>query len=141
MVGCPLLLRTPRQNRLRFWYLAVTLRYVNAIAWAGFVTVSIALAYAFTRGHVATDWEKLIQNPLGLATLIDVYVGFALFACWILWREARSTMAFLWIAMMLVGGNLVSTLYVLMALRASNGVVEKFWLGSRYQDSNIDKLR
>lgn len=107
----------------------MNLRYVNIIAWAGLVAVSAALIYAFAAGHLATDWPRLMNNPLGLATLVDVYVGFALFSCWIVWREPRLGMALLWIAMILVGGNLVTAVYVLLALRASNGVVEAFWLG------------
>lgn len=118
----------------------MTLRYVSTIAWTGLATVSVALIYAFLTGHFATDWPRLVGNPLGLATLVDVYVGFALFSCWILWREARLTTALLWVAMLLVGGNLVSTLYVLIALRASNGNVEAFWLGSRHRNSKIGEL-
>jgi len=121
--------------------LTMTLRYVGAIAWAGLATVSVALLYAFTKGHFATDWEALVDNPYGLATLIDVYVGFALFSCWIFWREARPAKALLWIAMLAVGGNLVSTLYVLTALHASKGVVEKFWLGSKYRNSRANTSR
>ena len=118
----------------------MTLRYVSTIAWTGFATVSVALIYAFTNGHFATDWAKLVDNPLGLATLIDVYVGFALFSCWILWREARLAVALPWIALLALGGNLVSPLYVLAALHTSNGNIEEFWLGSKYMASKNSKL-
>jgi hypothetical protein len=116
------------------------LRYVSSIAWAGLAAVSIALIYAFVSGHLATDLPRLVDNPLGLATLVDVYVGFALFSCWIVWRESRLTTALIWIAMIMVGGNIVSTMYVLVALRSSNGTVEVFWLGSRYRDSKMQKV-
>lgn len=117
----------------------MTLRYVSTVAWTGLATVTAALIYAHVAGHIATDWAKLIENPLGVATLVDVYVGFAFFSCWILWREARLTMALLWIALIMLGGNLVSALYVLVALRASNGVVENFWLGSSDSQSKASK--
>ena len=119
--------------------MTVTLRLVSTIAWTGLATVSAALIYAFVTGNVAANWSSLVDNPLGLATLVDVYVGFALFSGWILWREARIGTAFLWVVLIMVGGNLVSTLYVLNALRISNGTVEKFWLGSKYTDAKASK--
>ena len=112
----------------------VNLKYVSAIAWTGLVTVSAALIYAFGKGHPAADWPRLVSNPLGVATLVDVYAGFALFSCWIAWREARSGVALLWIAMILVGGNLVTAVYVLLALRASDGVAESFWRGTQSRE-------
>jgi hypothetical protein len=118
----------------------VTLRYVRTIAWTGLAVVSMALVYVFVVGHMATDWPGLIDNPLGLATLIDAYVGFALFSCWIVWRETRLTAGMLWVIFVLIGGNFVSALYVLVALHTSGGEVEAFWLGARYKNAKLGKL-
>ncbi len=112
---------------------AVSLKYVISIAVAGLVTMSLALAYALVAGDFRTDALELMENPWGLATLVDAYVGFALFSCWVLWREPLLSRALLWVVLILAGGNLVSALYVLNALRVSKGNVAEFWLGSRRQ--------
>jgi len=117
----------------------VTLRYVRTVAWTGLAVVSVALVYGFAAGQMATDWPGLVGNPLGLATLIDAYVGFALFSCWIVWRETRLTVGALWVMFVLIGGNFVSALYVLVALHVSGGEVEAFWLGARYRNSKMKK--
>jgi hypothetical protein len=111
------------------------LRYVRTIALVGLLILSVALAYALSAGHFRTDGLELVKNPWGLATLVDAYVGFALFSCWVLWREARMSKALVWTAMIFVGGNLVSALYVLNALRDSKGNVAAFWLGARREAS------
>jgi hypothetical protein len=100
----------------------------------------VALAYVFTTGQLSTDWPGLVNNPLGLATLIDAYVGFAFFACWIVWRETRPTVGMLWVVMVMIGGNLVSALYVLVALHRSGGEAESFWLGARFRNARIGQL-
>jgi hypothetical protein len=106
----------------------------------GLATISVALIYAFMAGNLATDWTSLVGNPLGLATLVDVYVGFAFFCCWIVWREARLATALLWICMILVAGNLMAALYILVALRTSKGMAEVFWLGSKHAASKSSEL-
>ena len=93
----------------------------------------MALVYAVAAGQFRVDGLRLLDNPWGLATLVDVYVGFALFSCWVVWREARLHKALAWITLILVGGNLVSSLYVLAALHGSKGNVMAFWRGSRGQ--------
>lgn len=105
------------------------LHFVRLVAWTGLAALALALAYALTSGHLATDAQRLLVNPWGLATLIDIYVGFALFSCWIVWRERHKGRAAVWVALVLATGNLASTLYVLLALRESSEDVESFWHG------------
>ena len=113
----------------------VKLRHVAIVAWAGLIALLIALSYALSVGHFASDGGALMENPWGLATVLDVYVGIALFCCWVAWREASAPRAVVWIALIALGGNLISTLYVLLALRASGGEFEKFWHGPRLRGS------
>ena len=80
-------------------------------------------------GNFSSDGQRLLENPWGLATLVDVYVGFALFSCWIVWREARVEKALVWICLLLIGGNIVSTIYVLLAAYANRGNTTAFWMG------------
>ncbi len=117
----------------------MNLRYVSIIAWIGFATVFIAVLYATVAGQFSIDGPRLLQNPWGVATLIDIYVGFALFSCWVFWRETRLEKAALWIVLILIAGNIASTVYVLIALHGSRGSVETFWLGPRGASRKVHK--
>lgn len=106
-------------------------RYITAVAWLGLLAMSGALCYALAVGHFHTDGSRLLENPWGFATVVDVYVGFALFSCWVAWRETHVTRAVTWIVLIMLGGNLVSVIYVLIALRSSRGCIAGFWHGAR----------
>ena len=108
----------------------VTLRSIHTVAWTGLITLSASLVYAVMEGNFSSDGQRLLENPWGLATLVDVYVGFALFSCWIVWREARVEMALAWICLLLVGGNIISTIYVLLAAYANRENTTAFWMGA-----------
>jgi hypothetical protein len=112
----------------------MTLRYIGTVAWIGLITVTAALCYATVAGHFHTDGAALLRNPWGLAAVVDIYVGFALFSCWVAWRESRVIRALTWIVLIALGGNFVSAVYVLIALRSSGGDFEAFWHGPRYED-------
>lgn len=116
----------------------MTLRSVRTIAWMGLVALSTALVYALVSGHFSDDAALLLANPWGLATLVDVYVGFALFSCWIVWREQCRRRAILWVLLVLATGNIASTLYVLLALHASRNDVESFLHGARSPAGALD---
>lgn len=115
----------------------MSLRYARSVAWTGLLSLSIALVYAVAAGSFRVDGLELLENPWGLATLVDIYVGFALFSCWVVWREANLGKALIWIALILVGGNLISALYVLVALHGSRGDVLAFWLGSHRASKDV----
>jgi hypothetical protein len=110
----------------------VNLRYITAVAWIGLLAMAGALCYALAAGQFYTDGSRLLENPWGFATVVDVYVGFALFSCWIAWRETHITRVFIWVALVMLGGNLVSALYVLIVLRSSRGSIAHFWHGSEH---------
>ena len=105
------------------------LRFVRTVAWTGLAALSVVLVYALAAGHFSADAVLLLANPWGLATVVDIYVGFALFSCWILWREKNKGRAAAWVALVLATGNVASTIYVLLALRESRDSVESFWHG------------
>ena len=107
----------------------VNLRHITAVAWIGLLAMSATLCYALAAGHFSTDGRRLLENPWGFATVVDVYLGFALFSCWVAWRETRVTRAVIWIVLIMLGGNLVSAIYVLIALRSSGGSITHFWHG------------
>jgi len=110
---------------------SANLRSIRNVAWTGLTVLCVALVYALTTGHFAAEAALLVANPWGLATLVDVYVGFALFSCWIVWREQCKRRALVWVVLVLATGNIASTVYVLLALHESRNDVEGFWRGGR----------
>nr|MBN1228314.1 DUF1475 family protein [Anaerolineae bacterium] len=70
--------------------------------------------------------------------LVDVYIGFLLFAGWIIFREQSLVRSLIWVVLLLVLGNLTACLYVFVALQTSNNNWRKFWLGRRF-DIELDR--
>jgi hypothetical protein len=46
-----------------------------------------SLIYGFTSGNFLAESSKLMAMPRGIISLVDLYVGFSLFSCWIVLRE------------------------------------------------------
>ena len=77
-----------------------------------------ALIYGFTLGDFL-DFEELMENPWGIVSLFDVYVGFFFFIGWIVYRESSPVIILAWSVAILLGGNLISGIYALIALLRS----------------------
>lgn len=101
----------------------------RAIAVAGFLTMSVALAWGFTAGHFWSEGAVLVGMPWGIITLIDFYTGVALFCGWIAFRERSAWKTAGWIVAICLLGNLMTSLYVLLALRTSGRDARVFWMG------------
>lgn len=106
-----------------------------ALAGAGFVVMAAALIYGFTAGDLFGEGRILASIPWGIVSLLDVYVGFALFSGWIAFREGSAWRAAIWILLVLTLGNLIASLYVLVALVRSDRDWALFWMGARRQPS------
>jgi hypothetical protein len=96
----------------------------------GLLAMSGVLIYGFTVGDFFAEGSELLRMPWGIVSLVDLYVGFALFAGWILYREASRGVALLWVAVLLVTGFWAGSLYALIALLRSGGDWQRFWLGA-----------
>jgi hypothetical protein len=104
----------------------------------GAAAMAAALFYGFTQGDGWSEVGALVAYPWFNVSLVDVYVGFALFAGWIVYRERSPLRAGIWIVLLLVLGNLVSCVYALLALARSGGDWTSFWLGRRATASGVD---
>jgi hypothetical protein len=107
------------------------MRIAKIIAWLGVIAMTAVLLNGFINGDFGQDGGELLRNPWGIVSLIDLYVGFALFSLWIGFREKSVLMAVIWIILMMVLGFFTGSLYVLIALYHSKGDWLKFFLGSR----------
>jgi len=102
-----------------------------AIALLGFVAMVAVIGYGFIYGDFRVNGAELLANPWGVVSLVDLYVGFALFSMWIAYREQNTWAKVLWIAGMMIFGFLTGAAYVLYALTQSRGDVNRLLLGVR----------
>ncbi len=107
------------------------MKAAKVIAWLGFFAMSAVLINGFINGNFSKDGAELLANPWGIVSIVDLYVGFALFSIWIAFRETNLVMAIIWIALMMVFGFLTGSIYVLLALYSSKGDWLTVLMGSR----------
>ncbi len=92
-----------------------------------FLSMTVAITYGLLQGDFWGDGSVLMGLLWGKLTLIDFYVGIALFAGWIIFRERSWWKSLIWIILLIVLGNWTTSLYVLIALQQSEGSWHAFW--------------
>ncbi len=107
------------------------MNFAKFIAWAGLLAMTSVLIFGFTTGDFGNDGRALLANPWGIVSFVDLYVGFAIFSIWIVYREKSIGVAAMWVVLMMVLGFFTGALYTLIALYRSQGDWKKFWLGAR----------
>lgn len=107
------------------------MRFVSVVAWLGALAMAGAILNGFINGDFGEDGAALLRNPWGVVSLVDLYVGFILFSLWIGFREARASVAAVWIVFMMVLGFFTASVYVLVVLHQSRGDWLTFFLGAR----------
>ena len=107
------------------------MKLAKLIAFIGVVAMGAALIYAFTQGDFAAEGRQITSMPWGIVSLVDLYVGFALFAIWIVYREPVHWQALIWVILLMVLGFFIGALYTLIALYTSKGDWSRFWQGHR----------
>ncbi|HET6846792.1 MAG TPA: DUF1475 family protein [Anaerolineales bacterium] len=107
------------------------MKLITAIALLGLLAMSAVLIYGFTVGDFNAEGSQLMGMPWGIVSLVDLYVGFALFSCWIVFRERAWLPSIIWVVLMMVLGFWAGALYTLIAARSSGGDWTRFWMGKR----------
>jgi hypothetical protein len=92
------------------------MKIVIAITVVCAIAMAAALVYGFGFGGGWAEVGVLMDYPWFVVSLVDVYVGFIFFACWIAMRE-RILASVIWIALLMTLGNLIACFYVLYALK------------------------
>jgi hypothetical protein len=103
----------------------------KVIAAVGLLAMTIVLIYGFAVGDFGGEGARLLRMPWGLVSLVDLYVGFALFSVWIVYRERSGWRSVIWVILMMILGFWTGALYTLLALLRSGGDWRRFWLGRR----------
>ena len=110
------------------------MKIAKVLAVLGILAMTSVLIYGFTVGNFSVDGGKIIQNPWGIVSLVDLYTGFFLFSAWIIFREGINLRSIVWVILMMVLGFFTASLYALIALYQSGGDWQKFWMGNRVNE-------
>lgn len=116
------------------------MKLAKVFAWLGVIAMTVILIYGFTAGNFSSDGSMIISNPWGKVSLVDLYVGFSLFALWIVFRERHPVVSIVWVVLLMVLGFFTGALYILINLYQSNGDWLEFFLGNQKQ-SLLDNQR
>lgn len=107
------------------------MKLAKIIAWLGVIAMTIALLNGFINGSFFEDGNIILNNPWGIVSLVDLYVGFILFAMWIIFREKSILSMVIWVTLLMVLGFFTGSLYVLIKLYQSKDDYLTFFLGSK----------
>jgi hypothetical protein len=107
------------------------MRAAKGIATVGLLAMTAVLIYGFTVGDFVADGQRILANPWGIVSLVDLYTGFILFSGWIVYREPSLPVAIVWVILMMVLGFFTASLYTLIALQRSGGDWRRFWMGKQ----------
>lgn len=107
------------------------MKAAKIIAWLGMIAMVAVLLNGFINGNFSEDGARLLANPWGIVSIVDLYVGFILFSMWIAFRENSAAGIMIWIILMMVFGFLTASVYILLALYRSGGDWLVFFLGAR----------
>ena len=107
------------------------MRIVKFITLASLLVMTGILIFGFTVGNFSAEGAKLLAMPWGIVSLFDLYVGFTLFSCWIVFREKAWQPSVVWVILMMVLGFWTGALYTFFALQTSGGDWKRFWYGKR----------
>ncbi len=105
------------------------MKLAKILALIGVIAMTIALLNGFINGDFFEDGSVLLNNPWGVVSLVDLYVGFMLFSIWIFIREPSWMAKIIWIVLMMVFGFLTGSVYVFLKLMQSADL-KTFFLGN-----------
>lgn len=108
------------------------MKVAKIIALIGLLAMTGILVYGFIVGNFSAEGAKLLTMPWGIVSLVDLYVGFSLFSCWIVFREKAVLSSIIWVTLMMVLGFWTGALYTLIALQTSKNDWKRFWYGKRF---------
>ncbi|HAF61751.1 MAG TPA: hypothetical protein DCK95_05450 [Anaerolineaceae bacterium] len=108
------------------------MKIAKILVLVGALAMGLALFHGFTKGDLQSEGALIGSIPWGVVSLVDVYVGFFLFSGWVIYRESNIWVALVWVVLIMVLGNFITSIYALIAFFRSQGNWKKFWLGARY---------
>jgi hypothetical protein len=110
------------------------MKIARAIAWLGVAAMSAALFFGFTKGDFFADGSIILNNPWGIVSMVDLYVGFTIFSMWVFFREKSKFISILWIIAIMILGFFAGALYTAIHLEINKGDWVRFFLGWRSKE-------
>lgn len=102
------------------------------ISLIALLAMTAALIYGFTVGNFSTDGAKILNNPWGIVSLVDLYAGFILFSLWIAYREKSVITTVVWVVLIMTLGFWTGSLYILINTIKAKGNTQQLLLGKHY---------
>lgn len=106
------------------------MKIAKVITWIGLVVMILGLINGFTKGNFFEDGKLLLENPWGIMSMVDLYVGFVLFSMWIFFRERNKKIAIIWIVLMMILGFFTACVYILIKLYQAKNSWSNFFMGT-----------
>ena len=97
---------------------------IRTVSALGVAAMTIALIYGFASGDFSGEGGQILDLVWGQVTLIDLYVGVAIIAAFVFWRERSVPISIAWLAAFIVLGHWATALYVLQASMRASSVEE-----------------
>ena len=85
-----------------------------------------AIGLAISHGSVFEGLQRLLTDPWGVVTLLDLSVGLLFVAAWISIMESRPWYAAAWIIALFLLGNVVTLVFLLCRTRYTRQFSELF---------------
>jgi len=111
------------------------MRVAKIVSLIGVLAMSGIITWAFASGNFSEEGSKLLSMPWGIVSMVDLYVGFTLFSCWIIYREKSLARSVVWVILMMTLGFFTGSLYAFIALQTSGGDWRRFWMGNRHSEA------
>jgi hypothetical protein len=111
------------------------MKIAKVISFLGILAMTGIILYAFIVGNFNEEGSKLLSMPWGIVSMVDLYTGFILFSCWIVYREKSLAKSILWVILMMGLGFFTASLYTFIALQTSQGNWKRFFMGKRVVES------
>lgn len=97
------------------------MRTIRVITGLLTLVMAVTIVAGLAAGDFGDEGEAILDLAWGRVTLIDLYVGLALFGGWIVIRE-RSPVAVAWLIALVVLGNFATALYAFIASMRTDSV-------------------
>lgn len=99
----------------------VVVRVVSVVA---LLVMTGAIAFGLASGDFGADGAEILTLAWGKVTLIDLYVGLALFGTWVAFRERSWIGTIVWWALLVMLGNFAAAVYLAIAAFRSSDMLE-----------------
>lgn len=86
------------------------------LLFAAILVAMIAVTTWASLDRSVFEAGNLLEDPWGVATLLDAYMGFLTFYVWVAYRETGAGPRVLWFVLIMALGNIAMSAYVLIQL-------------------------